>query len=123
MSPDSGMNVSFNGGSEKDSPYYKGDIGDDTGQTCLSRVDAFARRARQRRKQVVNHVKKRFDFFCMMKSAMKRFIGNQQGCGLYISSWFVVVSLVDNIRQKTKPITSEYKPIEMNDSKQWLFHH
>ena len=44
--------------------------------------------------------KKRFDFFCMMKSAVKRFIGNEEGCGLYISSWFVVVNLVDNIRQK-----------------------
>ena len=57
--------VSFNGGSENDSPYYKGDIGHDSGQTRLNRVDAFARR--QRREQVVDHIKTRCEFLCMMK--------------------------------------------------------
>ena len=44
MSPDGGMNVLFNGGFENDNPYNKGDIGHDTGQTRLSKVDAFSGR-------------------------------------------------------------------------------
>lgn len=39
-SPDVGIKVLFNGGFENDSPYFKGDIGHDTGQTCLSGVAA-----------------------------------------------------------------------------------
>jgi hypothetical protein len=54
MSPDGGIKMSFNGGSENNSPYYKGDIGHDTGKTCLREVDAFAEW--QRRGQVVNHI-------------------------------------------------------------------
>ena len=83
--------MSFNGGFENDSPYYKGDINYDIGETTFREVGVFARW--QRRKQVVNHIKGRFDFFCMVESYEE--VGRLlEGCELYIHA-VVVVSLVD----------------------------
>ena len=113
------MKVSFNGGSENDSPYYKGDINYDTGQTCLREVGVFA--TRQRREQYFNHIERRFDVFCMVERSMKKLEVNLKetkgGCRLYI---FIV--LLGSV-WLTNPYTSGYKPIKyMNDNKQRVRH-
>ena len=86
MSPDGGLNVSFNGGFENKSPYYKGDVNHDTGETCLREVGVFA--GWQRREQDFNHIERRFDFFCMVERAMKKLDvylkETKEGRGLHI---------------------------------------